>query len=213
MKKTIAINKIELKESFIKSLKSLKVILAENHVAQLIQYIELLCKWNQTYNLVATHNPAEILQQHILDSLSIINYIEGQNIIDIGTGAGLPGIPLAIALPRKQFTLLDSIGKKTRFLQQVQGELGLENITVVESRAENFKPTACFDNVVSRAVTTAVEMLTLSRHLLCTNGKILLMKGPNVQEELTDLNCKYEIVPLAVPGLNKERCLVILSPS
>lgn len=192
--------------------KTLGLTFSKTQLQKIFQYLNLLEKWNKTYNLIATYHSQEILQQHILDSLSIVKHIDGKNIIDIGTGAGLPGIPLAIALPEKQFTLLDSIGKKIRFLQQAKGELGLENVTVVESRAESFAPSACFNNVVSRAVTTASEMLTLSQHLLCPGGKVLLMKGRDPQAELAELTCPVTVLPLQVPGLNKERCLMILSP-
>lgn len=194
-------------------LNSLALGFSVKQISQIMQYIELLCKWNNAYNLVANAKPNEILHQHILDSLSVVPYIEGEKIIDVGTGAGLPGIPLAIALPEKQFTLLDSIGKKVRFLQQVTAELKLENVTIVESRAEAFLPESCFNIVVSRAVGATSDMMTLTQHLLCPDGKLLLMKGRDPKEELANIACRYEVLPLEVPGMNKERCLVVCYPT
>lgn len=179
--------------------------------SQIAQYIELLLKWNKAYNLTAITDPAEISSKHIADSLAISPYLMGECIIDIGTGAGLPGIPLAIMHPDKQFTLLDSNGKKIRFLKQVKQQLDLTNVIPVHSRVENFQPEGCYSSVLSRAFASICDMLRASEHLACADGRFLAMKGTSPKEELQQLPAGFtleQVHILDVPGLNAERCLV-----
>ena len=172
-------------------------------------YLQLLEKWNKTYNLTAV--PAEDwMTLHIQDSLSIGSYLHGSRIIDVGTGAGLPGIPLAITYPDKHFTLLDSNGKKTRFLTHVQYTLGLKNVTVIHSRVEDFKPEALFDSILSRAFASLSDMLAMTHHLCAIGGQFLAMKGQYTETELPPHIRLFGVYPLHVPGLDAQRNLVIL---
>lgn len=174
-------------------------------------YIALLLKWNKAYNLTAITAPDEIASKHIADSLIISPFLKGNEIIDIGTGAGLPGIPLAIVNPDKHFTLLDSNGKKIRFLKHVKQQLGLNNVSPVHSRVENFQAEQCFSSVLSRAFASICDMLRGSEHLVCADGRFLAMKGAKPTEELQQLPAGFaleHIHPLTVTGLNAERCLV-----
>jgi 16S rRNA (guanine527-N7)-methyltransferase len=175
-------------------------------------YIALLQKWNKAYNLTAIDTNEAIQTKHIDDSLAIGPFLHGENIIDIGTGAGLPGIPLAIILPDKHFTLLDSNGKKIRFLKQAIQQLGLKNVEAVHSRVEDYQPPeSCFSSVISRAFASIYDMLQLSKHLVCADGRFLAMKGVQPNKELQQLPAGFAlecIHNLTVAGLDAERCLV-----
>jgi 16S rRNA (guanine527-N7)-methyltransferase len=176
-------------------------------------YVQLLDKWNKTYNLTAIRDPKEMIPLHILDSLVIGPYLHGNRLIDIGTGPGLPGIPLALAYPEKTFFLLDSNGKKTRFLTHVQHTLGIKNITVLQERAENFKPSELFDSVLSRAFASLADMVTMTAHLCAPDGRFLAMKGQYPEEELNNLPAGFTVEavhPLQVAGLEAQRHLVVL---
>lgn len=177
---------------------------------QLLTYLRLLEKWNKAYNLTAIREPLEMVNKHILDSLAVLPFLQGSRHIDIGTGAGLPGIPLAIALPEQHFCLLDSNGKKTRFLQAVKRELGLENISIVHSRVEDYHPEQTFDTVMSRAFTDLTRMSSLSQHLLHAEGQWLALKGRSPQEELQKLSHDYQEHAYTVPFLDGERCVIII---
>jgi len=155
--------------------------------ALFLQYIELLLKWNKTYNLTAIKEPEAILNRHVLDSLSALRFIEGQHCLDIGTGPGLPGLILAIALPESQWTLLDSNQKKIRFLRHVKAELGLSNVDVVHTRVESYKPVNDFDTVICRAFAPLNRLLELSEHLITQNNQLLAMKGKQVKGEIDEL--------------------------
>jgi 16S rRNA (guanine527-N7)-methyltransferase len=181
---------------------------------RLLQYLQLLAKWNQTYNLTAVRDPQEMVTRHLLDSLVILPYLQGPRVLDIGTGAGLPGIPLAISRPDLSFTLLDANAKKTRFIIQAIGELGLKNVEVVQSRVENYRPGQKFDTLVSRAFASIADMLAGARHLCAPHGRFLAMKGVHPEEELAAVPADYvtEVVALQVPGLEAERRLVIVVP-
>lgn len=180
---------------------------------QWLNYLELLEKWNKAYNLTAVRNVDAMIPKHLLDSLVIAPYLFGQRILDVGTGAGLPGIPLAIMFPDKEFVLMDSNGKKTRFLIQAKQSLALTNINIVHSRAEAYSDAQGFDSIVSRAFAAINDMLRLTRHLLAPGGQFLAMKGIYPEEELQQIPESYRVIachPLAVPGLPAERHLVCI---
>ncbi len=176
-------------------------------------YLELLQKWNKAYNLTAINDKESMFKLHILDSLAILPYIQGQKIIDIGTGAGLPGIVIAIAKPELSVTLLDSNGKKIRFLQEVKRVLKLDNINVVQSRVEDYHPDINFDTVVSRAFSNIKNMQEWSQHLLATDGIWLAMKGRKPDAELSVTTTPYQIHTYQVPEIVGERCCIILRKS
>lgn len=178
---------------------------------QLIQYLELLIKWNKAYNLTAIRDPQEMFVKHLVDSLSIAPFITGDSILDVGTGPGLPGIPMAIMFPSKQFSLLDSNGKKTRFLIQAKMTLELSNIEVFNVRVESLVSDKLFDQIMSRAFTALDNMVDLCKHLLSPNGEFLAMKGLIPKDEIAMVDEDYKIVnikPLTVPGCMDQRHLI-----
>jgi 16S rRNA (guanine527-N7)-methyltransferase len=174
-------------------------------------YLELLQRWNRVFNLTAIRDPNEMVILHILDSLAINPYLHGQRIIDVGTGAGLPGIPLALVNPDKHFVLLDSNSKKTRFLIQAITDLNIKNIEVIHSRCEDFQPQQNFDSIISRAFASLEVMLATTRHLIAHQGQFLAMKGVYPHSEIADLSEDFKIVAvenLKINGLGAQRCLV-----
>ncbi|MDX3775217.1 16S rRNA (guanine(527)-N(7))-methyltransferase RsmG [Chromatiaceae bacterium AAb-1] len=187
--------------------------LSEHQLQQCIDYVQLLVKWNNAYNLTSVREPSEMLVKHVMDSLVIAPYLSGENFIDVGTGPGLPGVLLAIYYPEKQFTLLDSLGKRIRFLGQVKLQLGLTNITPLQSRVEDHQPPQGYDGVISRAFASLSDMLHWCRHLTAVNGHFLAMKGAAVQEEIAALPDFVKVTSvqlLSVPQLHAQRHLVIL---
>ncbi len=162
----------------------------------LLAYHQLLIKWNKAYNLTSVRDPLQMVSRHLLDSLVIAPYLQGQRFIDVGTGAGLPGIVLAILFPDRQFDLLDSNGKKTRFLFQVKTELALDNVTVLHCRVEQHNPELSYDGVLSRAFATLVDMVTGSEQLLSEQGHFYAMKGIYPESEIEALK------KLSVSGKN-----------
>lgn len=177
----------------------------------LLNYVALLHKWNKTYNLTAVRDPEEMLVQHILDSLVIVPFIHAGRLLDIGSGAGLPGIPVGIMRPSVPIVVLDSNIKKTRFMQQAVAELHLSNVKVVHSRIEDYSPEQCFDTVVSRAFTQLEQMLELSAPFLCETGVVQAMKGPGAQAEQQQLPPQWQVLEehrLSVPGMSAERFLL-----
>ena len=179
-------------------------------IAPFNHYLELLSKWNKSYNLTAITALDEMITKHLFDSLSIMPYLKGKHIIDVGTGAGLPGIPLAIANKNLHIVLLDSNGKKIRFLQHVSRQLKLDNIEIVQSRVENYRPATGFDTVVSRAFSSISQMIQWTQHLVGPSGIWLAMKGRIPTQELATLTHCYEIKRLIVPNLDEERCCVLI---
>lgn len=178
---------------------------------RLLQYLELLQKWNRVFNLTSIDKMPDMIFLHVIDSLVISPFLHGVRILDVGTGAGLPGIPLALTHPEKQFFLLDSNSKKTRFLTQVVHELHISNVEVIHSRVENFHPSGCFDSILSRAFATLKNMLTQTRHLLCRNGQFLAMKGVYPEHEIQEIIEEYQVLAthrLRIIGLEVERHLV-----
>ncbi len=202
-----------LNEILSKGLRQLNLALSldEKQQSSLIKYVGLLDKWNKTYNLTAVRKPEQMVTRHLLDSLSICPYIRGKRILDVGTGAGLPGIPLAIVFPEKQFTLLDSNNKKTRFVIQAVSELELPNVDVVQSRVENFQFPELFDTITTRAYSAIGEMVKQTSHLLASDGVFLAMKGVNPAAEIDEMSEKYAVKEshvIKVPGLEEERHLL-----
>jgi len=160
----------------VSGLQSLNLSQAEDKIEQLLGFIKLIEKWNKAYNLTAIRNREDMVRLHVLDSLAIVPFIEGKRVIDIGTGAGLPGIPLAIYLPEIEFTLLDSNAKKTRFVQQAILELKLKNVSVCHNRVEQYHPEKGFDTVITRAFAGLSDIVELTAHLLNKDGLLLDMK-------------------------------------
>ncbi len=190
--------------------------LSESQLAQCVQYVVLLDKWNSAYNLTSIRDPQEMLIKHVLDSLVVAPYLTGQRFIDVGTGPGLPGVLLAIYYPDKDFTLLDSLGKRIRFLNQVKMQLKLQNITPIQSRVEDHQPVLGYDGVISRAFASLNDMLSWCKHLPAPNGRFFAMKGAAVQEEIAALPdfVKVDAIHnLQVPQLDAQRHLVVLSKS
>jgi 16S rRNA (guanine527-N7)-methyltransferase len=182
----------------------------------LLKYLALLERWNNAYNLTAVRNREQMAVRHLLDSLAIGPHLTGQRFIDVGTGAGLPGIPLAISYPEQQWTLLDSNGKKTRFLFQVKSQLGLSNIELAEARVEDWVPKQLYDGALSRAFADLSQTCDLCRHLLSPQGHLYAMKSQLVAKELETVPGDYRLkenVSLSVPGLNEERWLTVLQRS
>lgn len=197
-------------------LDSAGITLPENQKQQLVGYVELLHKWNKAYNLTSVRHPDEMLVRHILDSIVVEPHLQGSRFIDVGTGPGLPGIPLAIVRPDSHFTLLDSLGKRVRFLRQVQHELHLENITPVQSRVEEFPAEPPFDGVISRAFASMTDMVTWCKHLPAENGRFYALKGQRPDEEIAALPAEFsveEVIRLQVPELDGDRHLVMIKPN
>ena len=181
----------------------------------LIAYLGLLIKWNQAYNLTAVRNPDEMVSRHLLDSLSVVPYVAegGDSWLDVGSGGGMPGVPLAILFPQRRFILLDSNGKKTRFLTQVRLELKLANLEVVHARVEAFRPAAPFSGIVSRAFSELKNFTDWTRHLGNQDTRWLAMKGVHPDDELQALPADFRLEAcqvLRVPGCQGQRQLLIL---
>lgn len=191
----------------VSGLESLNLSLPEDKIVQLLDFIKLIEKWNKAYNLTAIRDREAMVSLHILDSLATVPFIEGKRVIDIGTGAGLPGIPLAIYLPEIEFTLLDSNAKKTRFVQQAILELKLKNVSVCHNRVEQYHPEKNFDTVITRAFAGLSDIVELTAHLLNKDGVLLAMKG-QIPEVPKLESAKTELIPVNVPGISAERCLV-----
>ncbi|WP_192456224.1 16S rRNA (guanine(527)-N(7))-methyltransferase RsmG [Musicola keenii] len=183
----------------------------------LIRYVGLLHKWNKAYNLTSVREPEQMLIRHIMDSLVVAPYLAGKRFIDVGTGPGLPGVPLSIVLPDAHFVLLDSLGKRVRFLRQVQHELQLTNIEPVQRRVEDYPSEPPFDGVISRAFASLQDMVDWCKHLPAhSTGRFYALKGGVPHDELERLSegvMLDKIVPLSVPELEGERHLVVLKPN
>ncbi|AFJ48996.1 16S rRNA (guanine(527)-N(7))-methyltransferase RsmG [Shimwellia blattae] len=191
------------------------ITLSDHQKQQLVGYVDMLNKWNKAYNLTSVRDPKEMLVRHIMDSIVVAPFLEGERFIDVGTGPGLPGIPLAIVRPESHFTLLDSLGKRVRFLRQVQHELKLDNITPVQSRVEAFPAEPPFDGVISRAFASLTDMLSWCHHLTGEHGRFYALKGVEPVDELNTLDPAFtleKVVRLQVPRLDGERHLVIIQP-
>ena len=181
----------------------------------LMEYVTELMNWNRVYNLTSVRKPTDIVTRHILDSLTILEYLHGDRILDIGTGAGLPGIPLAIACPEREFVLLDSSSKKLRFVQQTLGILKLDNVTLENSRIDEYKPEQLYDTIVCRAFSDLPDFYRFAAPACNPCGRMLAMKGVYPMTEVESLKDKTvitDVIGLQVPGLDAERHLVIMQP-
>lgn len=186
--------------------------LEASQAGQLLDYIRELARWGRAYNLTAIRDVEKMVPLHLLDSLTVVPHVRGSRVLDLGTGAGLPGIPLAVVRPGLQVCLLEASAKKCRFMRHVKTRLGLADVEVAQSRAENYRPTRAFDTVVSRAVGTLSLLMELSAHLCEPGGRLLAMKGQYPEAELADLPGGWtvdEVLALKAPGVEGERHLVI----
>lgn len=206
---------MKLEKKLQQGLAALRVDLDAKTRAKLLQFLELLAHWNRAYNLTAVREIEQMLPRHLLDSLSAVPYLYGKRVLDIGTGAGLPGVPLALARPDLQFTLLDSNAKKIRFVRQAIYDLRLPNVETAHVAVERYQPPEPFDTLIARAVAAIPDMLNNCRHLVAPGSRVLAMKGVYPEEELAALDRGFrvrDVVNLAVPGLDAARHLVILEP-
>ncbi len=183
--------------------------LPEEQRQRLIGFLTLLLRWNRTYNLTAVRDPEAAVTRHLLDSLAVLPYLTGSPVLDLGSGAGLPGIPLAIAVPSHRFVLLDGNGKKIRFIRQAALELGLSGVEAVQARMESYRPQQKFATIISRAVAELETLWRAAEPLLATPGRVLLMKGRRPEAELAALSAPNpQCHRLSVPGLEAERHLI-----
>ena len=191
-----------------KGIKQLGLEITPSAQHKLMDYLELMLKWNKAYNLTAIRELDSMVIRHLLDSLSIMPYIDQSPILDVGTGAGLPGIPLAICLPDYQFVLLDSNGKKTRFLTQAKIELDIENIEVIHSRIEEYQPSYGFEIITCRAFAALNTILDRTQHLVTSGTRVLAMKGKDELPALAESYTQLAQHGLRVPWLEEERHLI-----
>jgi len=183
------------------------VRLLDHQIQQLLAYHELISKWNRVYNLSAIRDPNESIKKHFLDSLSIVSFISPGLLLDVGSGAGLPGAVIAIMKPETQVFTIDSVGKKCRFMQTVRTELSLENLTVINDRVEDFSYEEAFPQIVSRAFSSVIDTLEKTKHLITKDGRYLLMKGDNIaQESIEKINHRVHL--LKVPFVSDKRSLI-----
>lgn len=199
------------REELQRGISSLSLHCNEEMLSSLLAYIDLLKKWNSAYNLLGGNELASLVSRHILDSLSVAPYIEGNLILDIGAGAGLPGIPLAILNPQKNFVLIDSNGKKTRFMFQAKIQLGLDNISIENCRIEHYQSTQQVDMVMCRAFSTLADAVTMLQPIFTNECKLLAMKGHYPEDEIAGLPDGFELsksIKLDVPGSDSQRHLI-----
>lgn len=192
----------------------MQLSLTEGQQQQLLAFLALLNKWNKAYNLTAVRDERQMVSRQLLDSLSILPWVTTDHLLDVGAGGGLPGIPLAIALPETTFTLLDSNGKKTRFLNQCVLELGLHNVDVIHGRAEDCQPSEPFTQISSRAFTALENLVAWCGPLLATEGEFLAMKGQFPDDEVAALPAGWQVKSshsLEVPGADGERHLLLVA--
>ena len=203
-------------EQLAAGLRELGLELPASAQAKALDFLALLQEWNRVYNLTGVRDPHEMVSRHLLDSFVITPFIAGRRVLDVGTGAGLPGIPLALALPGDEFVLLDSSSKKIRFVRHAVAVLGLDNVTAVCERVEQYSPPGGFDTVITRALTTVGRFLGMAGHLCARHGRILIMKGTYPAKELATLPVDYRVAQveqLRVPGVRGDRHLVHIERS
>jgi len=200
-------------ERLVQDAASLNVALREADAARLLRLVAELATWSGRYNLTAIRTPAAILTHHVLDSLAVHPDLQGATVADVGTGAGFPGLPLALCNPQRQFTLIDSTAKKLRFVEHAAALLGLTNVTAVHARAERYPAAAAFGTVVARALAPLPQMLSSVAPLCGPETQVLAMKGRWPQRELAALPAGWRVMSsreLAIPGIDAARCLIVL---
>jgi 16S rRNA (guanine527-N7)-methyltransferase len=180
--------------------------------SRLLAFLDLLSKWNKVYNLTAIRDPEAMITHHLLDSLSVSTLLSGQRVLDVGTGPGLPGIPLSMAHPQRDFVLIDSSAKKTRFIRQAKLEMGLKNVDVIHERVEQFENVELFDTIVTRAYSSVERILSSSAHLLGPGGQILAMRGRMAEADEQYTGFKSRIIPVDVPGIEVDRHILMMTP-
>ncbi len=206
---------LDLMSRIVEGARELEIELDQDQAGQLLDYIQEMARWGRAYNLTAIREPVQMVPLHLLDSLTVLPHVLGPRVLDLGTGAGLPGIPLAVLRPDYEVCLMDSSAKKCRFLRHIASRLGLEKVQVVQSRAENYRPDHGFDTVVSRAVGALGLLMGLSAHLVRPGGRLLAMKGQFPEAELAALEqpddrwTVDEILALKPPGVEGDRHLVV----
>ncbi len=197
----------EIKKLLCEGAKTMDVSLTDEQVRQLLDYHALINKWNKVYNLSAIRDPLESIKKHFLDSFSILEFIKPGLLLDVGSGAGLPGIIIAIMKPKTNVFVIDSVGKKCRFMQTVKTELGLENLTVINTRVESFNYPESFSQITSRAFASAIDTVNKTKHLIANDGRYLLMKGDNIALENIE-NMESKVHVLKVPFVSDNRSLL-----
>ncbi|MBT68339.1 MAG: 16S rRNA (guanine(527)-N(7))-methyltransferase RsmG [Thiotrichales bacterium] len=197
----------EVKKLLCEGAKTMDVSLSDEQVRKLLDYHALINKWNKVYNLSAIREPLESIKKHFLDSFSILDFIQSGLLLDVGSGAGLPGIIIAIMKPKTKVFVIDSVGKKCRFMQTVKTELGLENLTVINDRVESFNYPESFSQITSRAFASAIDTVNKTKHLISNDGRYLLMKGDNIAQENIE-NMKSTVHILKVPFVSDNRSLL-----
>jgi 16S rRNA (guanine527-N7)-methyltransferase len=203
-------------DTLLEGARALGIELSDEQAGKLVAHLDLLDDWNQRMNLTAIRDRGQQLTKHLLDSLSVRPYLRGSRVADVGSGAGFPGIPLAIVLPDVHFALIESTGKKCRFLEHVRDTLALTNVEVVQARAEAFKPTARFETVLARAVGPVADLVRVAGPLVAGGGRLLAMKGRFPEDELAKKLSGWKVAEvhrLVVPGLDEERHVVELCRS
>ncbi len=202
-------NAPELRTRLANGLATMELALPDDAQSKLLAYLDLLAKWNRAYNLTAVRDPADMVARHLLDSLAALPFVHGATLADLGSGAGLPGVPLAIARPELAVTLVESNGKKARFLREAARSLPLPNVTVAEARVQD--ATGTFDTVTARAFASLADMLAWGGHLLAGDGRWLALKGRPDRAEIAAVTAPFRVAgvhALAVPGVEGERCVV-----
>ena len=207
------VDTVKLNEILLQGCEKLALNITTEQAEKLTGYVQRIDKWNKAYNLTSVRDPEQMMVKHILDSLAVTRFVSGKRVIDVGTGPGLPGMPLAIMLPDIEFTLLDSLGKRVRFMKQCAFELGLTNVTPVHSRVEEHEPAQPYDIVLSRAFASLKDMLHWCQHLVDSSGVFFALKGQFPQSEIDEVSDHFQIgsvEALSVPDLTGERHLVTI---
>lgn len=199
-----------MKSILIEAARDNQIDLTAKQLDQLEHYLVLMNTWNKVFNLTSITNSREMVYLHIIDSLLTAPFLTGQRMLDVGSGAGLPGIPLAIMNPDQQWVLLDKNSKKTRFMTQAIAELGLKNVQAVHSRAEDFHPELKFDHILSRAYATLALFIETTRHLLSKNGTFIALKGRYPHDEIAEISYETTVSPVHMTGMTLERHIVCI---